>query len=132
MATTWQFEQRDGYACVVSTGVATQHTGDTSNLTMLVHDLHHHAQETGHTRYLLDRRQVEFGPATLQADIAVHHTARLIEELRLGALIHRCAILVTPQRLPDTSFQEDVYNNRGITVRYFADEDQAITWLTAG
>jgi len=62
MSTTWQFQEHEGYAFVVSTGVATQHTGDTSNLTMLVRDLHHHARETGHTRYLLDRRQVEFGP----------------------------------------------------------------------
>jgi len=131
MTLTWQFEERPSYVCMITGGTTTHHGGDASNLFAYVQDLHRHAQETGYTRYLLDRRQVEYSPTTLEADLAIHDSGRMIEELRVGALIHRVAILVTPQRLPDTSFQEDVYNNRGITLRFFADEQESVTWLTA-
>ena len=52
------------------------------------------------------------------------------QERRYSDYVRYVAILVRPEHLPVTDFDEDVMQNRGVNLRYFDDDAEARAWLT--
>ena len=82
--------------------------------------------ETGHDLLLLDDRAIELETAPMFDYEQANYAARMLK--------HRCrriALLGNPKYFEFDKFFETVCANRGLNLRHFLVEDEAIAWLLA-
>jgi len=130
MPATWQFEEREGYLAMVQHGEESGGPAIRAEFQSYIVAIVEQCVRTGLAAVLVDRRNLINPPSDPNAALAVHQIASQLDQTRITRYVQRCAFLVPPDRLPNTSFPEDVFQNRGLNLRYFDDEQQAIEWLT--
>lgn len=113
----------DGFITAVLEGVRTPET-----LIAVAAKTTAYCAERRISRLLIDIRGMTGGLDTLETYEVAGHELPGHEGVRR---ILRSAILDLPENIERIRFFETVAINRGLNVRIFADEDQAVAWLLA-
>lgn len=127
MAVVFTVEPRAGYIVVRSEGA------DEGLEQMLAHAdaLAEAARRYGCARVLSDDRKVRYLPTNLSTTLVLQEIGERFLAERYGARLEALAILPSTDAGETWRFAESTWRNRGLNVRFFLDELEAVEWLTA-
>jgi hypothetical protein len=107
---------------IVLTGLWSPSTGP-----QIIRDVRDACAETGRSRILFDLREHVSDSDTLSE----FQLAKDVAHESWKARVERVAVLSRPELREQDAFFELVASNRGMTIRYFYDLDEAVRWLKA-
>lgn len=122
MSITTTYEDRDGYLYIKVEGSLDIHEGMES-----VQEWIGEARKRGYQRVLRDVSRVQSGDAKPSELLKIHQWGAALAESLRGHC--RLAVLTAPGRPSSTEFFETVARNRGASMKFFTNLDEALEFL---